>query len=260
MAPLVIAILAGIAVGLVLGALGGGGAIITVPILVFGLGMTFHQGSTGSLVIVGISSLIAALSHARAGRVAWAHALIFVGLGAVGTIAGSLISRDIDGRILQGAFGVLLIVVASLMLKKAFGKGGKAPAGDGIPSLKDARKVAITAASATGVGLLTGFFGVGGGFAIIPALTLIMGFPMPLAVGTSLVVIGLNSAIALSTKVAAGIDLDWAIIGAFTVAAILGSLGGARITGIVKPTTLQKAFGVLLLLVSAYTIVQTLLH
>ncbi|MFZ5850410.1 MAG: TSUP family transporter, partial [Actinomycetota bacterium] len=116
-------------------------------------------------------------------------------------------------------------------------------------------KVLVTA---TAVGLLTGFFGVGGGFVVVPALVLALGFPMPVAVGTSLVVIAVNSATALAARLGHGVGLDWLVLGVLTGAAVLGSLGGSRLAGRVRPEVLTRAFVVVLLLLAGYTAARSL--
>jgi uncharacterized membrane protein YfcA len=115
-------------------------------------------------------------------------------------------------------------------------------------------------AAASVVGLLTGFFGVGGGFVIVPALVLALGFPMPVAVGTSLLVIAINSAVALLTRLGGGVHLDWGLLAAFTAAAIAGSFAGSRIASRVDPRRLTLAFVVLLVAVAAYTAARSVPH
>lgn len=252
---LLVAAVAGIGVGLVLGAMGGGGAIITVPILTYALGMTTDQATTGSLIIVGLSALVASIPHARGGRVGWGAGLLFAALGALGTVPVALVASRFDPDWRMAGFGLLLVVVATLMLRQA-GSKRIVPAGP-RPSLQDPRTLAATALAAVGVGALTGFFGVGGGFAIIPALTLVLGFGMPIAVGTSLLVIGLNSATALAGRVAGGVDLDWPVIALFAATAMAGSVAGSHITERVSPATLKRAFATLLLVVAAYTLVRS---
>ena len=117
-------------------------------------------------------------------------------------------------------------------------------------------KVVLTA---TGVGLLTGFFGVGGGFVLVPALVLALSFPMPVAVGTSLLVIAVNSATALTARISTiGTDLDWPLIAGFTAAAVAGSLLGGRLTSRVHPTVLARTFAALLVVVALYTAARAL--
>jgi len=125
----------------------------------------------------------------------------------------------------------------------------------GTPAARRALKVA---AAATGVGLLTGFFGVGGGFVIVPALVLALGFEMPIAVGTSLLVISVNSAAALTARLGEGIHLDWALIGVFTLAALTGTLAGNRVASRVSASRLTAAFTLLLVAVAAYTLARSL--
>lgn len=118
------------------------------------------------------------------------------------------------------------------------------------------RKVALLVAAATGVGLLTGFFGVGGGFAIVPALVLVLGLSMPIAIGTSLVVISVNSATALVFRLGGGVQLDWAVIAWFTLFAIIGGQLGGWLAKRVKPARLSAAFIALLIIIAGYTAVQ----
>ena len=127
----------------------------------------------------------------------------------------------------------------------------------GTPAARRAIKVT---AAATGVGLLTGFFGVGGGFVIVPALVLALGFDMPAAVGTSLLVISVNSAAALGARLGEGVHLDWRLTGVFTLAALAGTLAGNRVASRVSASRLTAAFTVLLIAVAAYTLSRTNLH
>lgn len=255
----------GLAIGLSLGALGGGGSILTVPALVYLLGQSPRSATTGSLLIVGITSLSGMLAHARAGRVRVVQGLVFGFLGIAGSWAGSKLSATVAPQVLLAAFSALMLVVAAIMLQRSR-RGGRGDGADDTASTPvvtlrpltchclRALKVVITA---TAVGLLTGFFGVGGGFAVVPALVLSLGFSMPVAVGTSLLVISVNSASALLARLGTGIELDWPLLGAFTAAAIVGSLAGGRLASRLRPVTLTRAFAVLLLLVAVYTAVHS---
>lgn len=252
-----VALLAGALVGVVLGALGGGGAIIAVPILIYLLGMPPHEATTASLVIVGVSAAIAATAHARAGGVRVWEGLLFAGIGTLGTWAGSVASALVDPEALLLAFAALLLVVAFLMWRQS---GAPARAGDDPAALIrwtrprhcDCRRVATVALAAIGVGLLTGLFGVGGGFAIVPALVLVLGLAMPTAVGTSLLVMAVNSATALAVRLGSGTDIDWTVTATFTATAVAGSLVGSRITRRVRPELLQRSFAALLVVVAGY--------
>lgn len=253
----------GLAIGVALGALGGGGSILTVPALVYVLGQDPRTATTSSLVIVGLTSLIALGPHARARRVRFAEGAIFGALGTAGSLAGSALSRSVPSTSLLAAFAVLMLLVAAVMLHRArrpvVGAGppaqpatGRSPTISGVASGRTHLAKVVVAASA--VGLLTGFFGVGGGFVLVPALVLTLRFSMPVAVGTSLLVIAINSATALAARIGDdGGGLDWWLIGVFTTAAVAGSLAGGRITSRVDPRHLTMAFAVLLVLVALYT-------
>ncbi len=259
---MLVAILAGVVTGLALGALGGGGAILTVPVLVYALGQSAHEATTGSLVIVGISAIAGAVAHARARRVRWGQGITFGLLGTAGTMIGSRVAARLDSTVLLAAFAVLLVVVATLMWARSARQASTVDEPDGEFGMELIRvrpelfcncpaviKVVVTA---TGVGLLTGFFGVGGGFAVVPALVVALGFPMPIAVGTSLIVVTINSATALATRLASGITLDWRIIGAFTATAVVGSLLGTRVAARVSPRVLTRVFAGSLLAIAVY--------
>ncbi|GAB79134.1 hypothetical protein SAMN05421595_2994 [Austwickia chelonae] len=237
----------GLLVGLILGALGGGGAILTVPILVYLLGQSPTAATAGSLVIVSLISSVGVLSHHSRGNVRFKDGLLFGLFGVVGSLAGSKLSIAVPAVILMTAFGVLLLAVGTLMARRAL-TGASAP-GEG-----DRRGVGAVVLAATAVGLLTGFFGVGGGFAVVPALVLVLGFPMPAAVGTSLVVIVVNSLVALGARVTGGVEIEWPLILVFSFFGALGSLLGGRIAARVDPRHLTAAFSVLLFVVAAYVL------
>lgn len=262
-----LAIPLGVLIGVSLGALGGGGSILTVPALVYVLGQDPRDATTSSLVIVGITSLIALVSHARAGRVRFAQGLVFGALGTAGSFAGTALSRSVAPSTLLLAFAGLMLVVAALLLRRVLNPGARSDLLDPTvepmitlrPFVCACPRVAKVVVTATLVGLLTGFFGVGGGFALVPALVLALGFPMPTAVGTSLLVIAVNSATALVARMThGGSALDWPLITVFTVAAVVGSLVGGRIASRANPRHLTMAFAVLLIAVALYTAARSL--
>ncbi|MEI2778802.1 MAG: sulfite exporter TauE/SafE family protein [Tetrasphaera sp.] len=254
---MVVAVLVGLLIGLSLGALGGGGSILTVPALVYLVGQDAKDATTGSLVIVGLTSLIALIPHARAGRVRFLQGLVFGALGIAGSFAGSALAAHVPSRVLLASFAALMLVVAVLMFRRSSAaRNGSAPDDVIHPVIRwrpfhcDWVRVVRILATATGVGLLTGFFGVGGGFVLVPALVLALEFSMPVAVGTSLLVIAVNSATALTARLGQGISLDWGVIALFTAAAILGSLAGGRVASRLPAAALTRAFSVLLVLVA----------
>ena len=259
----------GLLIGVALGALGGGGSILTVPALVYVLGQDPRTATTSSLLIVGITALIALLPHARAGRVRFVQGLLFGALGTAGSFAGSALSAHVPAQVLLTGFAALMLLVATLMLRRASGAGSAGSGGltdltiEPMLTLRPLTcacpRVAKVLATASAVGLLTGFFGVGGGFALVPALVLALGYPMPVAVGTSLLVIAVNSATALAARIGTGDNhLDWAVTATFTAAAIVGSLIGGRITSRANPRHLTRAFAALLILVAVYTAARSL--
>jgi uncharacterized membrane protein YfcA len=249
-------VVAGLVIGVILGSLGGGGAILSLPVLVFALGLTPHDAASASLVIVGITSAIALVEHARAGRVHWRDGLVFGVVGAVGTVFGTTLARRVDGHTLLLAFAGLLLVVAAVLWRRA--SAAARPEGQEPPALAANRAASIMGA-ATAVGLLTGFFGVGGGFAVVPALVIALGFTMREAVATSLLVLTLNTASALVARAFGdGLALDWSVIAPFTVATVLGSFVGARLGPRLPDRLLQRSFAILLVGVGVYTAWQSL--
>jgi len=251
-----LAIFSGLLIGLSLGALGGGGSILTVPVLVYLLGQDPHQATTVSLLVVGLAATIGALTHARARRAKVSTGLTFGLLGVAGSFTGSLASAAIPANVLLAGFGVLMIAVAALMVLRRRRTTPARP--DGRPRFGP-RQAALVVATATGVGLITGFFGVGGGFVVVPALVLVLGFDLPAAAGTSLIVIAVNSAAALAARAGhAIIALDWTLVTVFAAAAVLGTFAGTKVAGRVSPQRLSTAFTVLITLVAAFTVARSL--
>lgn len=255
----------GLVIGITLGALGGGGAILTVPILVYLLGQSPQAATAGSLVIVGLSSIVGLIPHQRARRVRVIEGVLFGVLGVLGSVAGSAASASVRPEVLMSMFAALMFAVAVLMTRNrraqvraerahdGAGTEPEAPRSLSAGALRHDRKALLRVLlAATGVGLLTGFFGVGGGFAVVPALVLALGFSMPTAVGTSLLVITINSATALVSRLGAGVAIDWPLILTFSVFGAAGSLLGGRIAQRADPRTLNLAFTVLLLAVGGY--------
>lgn len=253
----------GLVMGLVMGVLGAGGSILSVPALVYVLGQDPTTATTTSLVIVGLTSAAGVVAHARSGRVRWREGVIFGALGFAGSWLGSHLAIRLDPELLMLGFAVLLLGAAWAMARRrpAEAQGSREERGphEGLePRLLlaagalGAMRLGVAAAgrvvlAASGVGLLTGLFGVGGGFVVVPMLVLFLGFPMPAAVGTSLVVIVINSATALLGRLASTPDLDWALVVPFAGAAVVGVLVGARLSGRLPEGLLTRAFAALLL-------------
>jgi uncharacterized membrane protein YfcA len=251
----------GAAIGLVLGALGGGGSVLTVPALVFVLGLTAQAATTASLVIVGITALVAAFGHARSGHVQWRSGLLLAAAGVPASLAGTALNRLVSENVLLLAFAVLMLLAAVGMLiqppKNGSDAGGQ-PAGQRDGSQRRRLLWLRLAAAGLLIGALTGFFGVGGGFVIVPVLVVALSFPIASAVGTSLVVIALNAAVALAARIGQA-ELDWGRIVPFTAAAVLASLVGTGLADRLPAKTLTRAFAVLLVFVAAYVALRAIL-
>jgi len=267
----------GFLIGMALGAVGGGGSILAVPARVYVAGQNPHAATTTSLVVVGATALGGMLSHYRAGRVKLGPGLVFGLVGTGGSLVGAFISKQIPSNLLLFLFSFLILFAAYRMWPKkqkavrdseggtGTGISADLPSdGDGssvvVAQKTDSRTKMIVLVLVTGtvVGFLTGLFGVGGGFVIVPALVLALKYDMPEAVGTSLLVIAVNSAIALLGRVATS-HVQWSIAIPFTIAGLLGSLVGRRVSDKVPTKTLAKAFVVLLLIVGAYVAIKSVM-
>ncbi len=256
---LALAAAAGICIGVSLGALGGGGSILTVPALVYLVRIPAHAAVGASLIVVGITAGAGVVAHARTGRVRIGSGALFGLLGVAGSLLGARLSAAVSPQRLLAAFAVLMLVAAVAMFLRSRRRSRAAPVPEPAPTARPRLAWALrVVAAATGVGLVTGFFGVGGGFVVVPALVLALGYPMPTAVGTSLLVIAINSAAALVGRVGTGIVVNWPVVGLFTTLAIAGTLVGTQVAGRVRPPVLARGFVVLLVGVSGYMLAQSL--
>lgn len=247
-----VALVLGVLIGLVIGALGGGGSVLTVPALVFGLGLSAQEATTGSLVIVGSTAAVAAVGHARSGHTRWTQGALLAAVGAPASLLGTRLNRDVAQDVLLLAFALLILVAAAGMLLRA--SSDAVPPPGALPPASSgggARLSPPLVAAGLAIGFLTGFFGVGGGFVIVPVLLMTLRFPMAAAVGTSLLVIAVNCAVALVPRAGSG-TVDWDVIAPFTGAAVLAALAGMRLASRMPAQQLTRAFGVLLLLVAGY--------
>lgn len=245
----------GFLIGLSLGALGGGGSILAVPALVYAAGQTPKEAAASSLVLVAVTSAIGLVSHWHAGRVRIGAGIVFGLAGVGGALLGSSLSKGVDSDLLMFLFSFVMVAAAVAMYRRSRPGHPMAHAQSKALRFDLATSVRVLAAG-TVVGLLTGFFGVGGGFVIVPMLVLALGFSMPEAAGTSLLVIIINSVVALSTRLNSG-NLDWGSVTPFVVASIFGVLMGSRLAGTHDPRVLQRWFVWLLVVVAGYTMVRS---
>lgn len=281
------ALAVGALIGLVVGALGAGGGILSVPALIYLLGVAPHEATSASLVIVLFTALAALGGRIGKNTICYQIALVFAALATVGTWLGSLANRAVSADLLMYAFALLLICVGLVMLRRAYPGlfRGAARAGssgvfsdDGVAAADGASGTGSTPAlrtvSATGevtsirgaplwrvalvatiTGALTGFFGVGGGFAIVPALTLVLHLPIKRAASTSLLIMAITAVVALVARAQTSLNVDLGVIGAFTVASMLGGVAGAPLTRKVSSQKLTASFAALLLAVAVATLV-----
>lgn len=249
MSVLIPALIAGAAVGLALGALGGGGSVLAVPTLIYLLGFTPAAATTASLIIVTATSLTALYAHARTGNVRWKAGSLFAAAGLLPAAAAGAAASRLPQPVLTAAFAAIAALAAVKMLSP--GRAATGPAASGPRPAK-------AAGTGAGLGALTGLLGVGGGFLAVPALVTVLAFEMQTAVGTSLLVISANSLASLVTRGATTAGIDWAVIGPFTGAAILGAWDGKRLAVKVTGTLLQRTFAVVLLAVAAFMLIDAL--
>ena len=250
----VLAVFIGVAVGL----LGGGGSILTTPLLVYVLDFDAKQAIATSLLVVAITSAFGLIYHARAKRVRWKTGLIFGGASMVGAFAGGQVGSRLPGALLLTAFAVMMGATAIAMLRGR--KEVAAKAHKGLPIFRVLLDGAV-------VGFVTGLVGAGGGFLVVPALVLLGGLPMPVAVGTSLLVVMMKSFAGFagyvvtfggSTFIAWNpqVEIPWNITAIITGAAVIGSLIGAAVAGKVHPDKLRKGFGWFVFVMAIFILVQ----
>lgn len=309
------ALAVGALIGLVVGALGAGGGILSVPALIYLLGVAPHEATSASLVIVLFTALAALGGRIGKNTICYQIALVFAALATVGTWLGSLANQAVSADLLMYAFALLLICVGLVMLRRAYpglfrgaaragssgvfsddgassggyvaaapggesamaehddvaaadgaGGAGAAPAVGAVSAMGEVSPIGVgspigaaplwrVALVATITGALTGFFGVGGGFAIVPALTLVLHLPIKRAASTSLLIMAITAVVALVARAQTSLSVDLGVIGAFTVASMLGGVAGAPLTRKVSSQKLTASFAALLLAVAVATLV-----
>lgn len=297
-----LAIAVGLGVGVVVGALGAGGGILAVPVLVFLLAQQPHSATASSLIIVLITAVFSIPHHARKKNVEWKNGLVFGAVSVVGAVLGSRGSALVDPQVLLTLFGTMLVVVAAAMARRGVTsrreeKAEQAAHGpaeesepvavyddpvldqpgpdtiegaDGIhihhgepelplsPAARSSPRLPVVALTATLTGALTGFFGVGGGFIVVPMLVMALGLAMRRASGTSLLVMIIATAASLLARIGTEAQIDWTVTLLFAAGSALGGMLGGPLSARARPSTLTILFAVLLAAVAAVTLIETL--
>lgn len=238
-------------VGFSLGLVGGGGSILAVPAMVYLVGVASPHVAIGtSAVAVAVNAMMSLGSHARSGTVKWRCAAVFAGAGVLGAALGSTIGQMIDGEMLLSAFAVLMLVVGALMLKRRNAVGLP----DVVLGRDNFGKLVIFG---LGAGLLAGFFGIGGGFLIVPGLIAATGMPIINAIGSSLFAVSAFGVTTAGNYAFSGL-VDWPVAALFIVGGFLGSAIGARVARRLADAkgTLNIVFAALIFAVAIYMLAQ----
>lgn len=261
MSVLVEALLIGLAVGVVVGALGAGGGILSIPILIYLLGQSPHAASASSLVIVMATALTSLPHRIRRRHVEWRTGLLFAGFSVAGAFLGSRSSMLVSGEVLLVLFAVLLVAFSTLMARRGFalrrwesGQGRPESAAE-EPGVRWGR----VAVAATATGFVTGFFGVGGGFIVVPAMVFALGLGMRRAAGTSLIVMIVVTVVSLLSRIGTPVVIDWPLTLLFTLGSALGGIIGGPLSSRAKPSTLALLFASLMGAVGVFMLIQNLL-
>lgn len=248
-----LALLSGGLIGVVLGLVGGGGSILAIPLLIYVVGVGSTHAAIGtSAVAVAANALAGAIGHARAGTVRWKPALIFSALGVIGAAAGAELGKAFDGTRLLILFGFLMVVVGATMFLKPQGSSAATDVITGRACLL--RLLPLGG----GVGLAAGFFGIGGGFLVVPALIAATSMPFVQAVGTSLVVIvalGLTTAVSYAVSGLVDWELTFLLVAGGVVGGVAGILLGRKLAD--RRGLLERIFAAMLILVGVYIAIST---
>ncbi|MGB2569923.1 sulfite exporter TauE/SafE family protein [Micromonospora citrea] len=236
-------------IGVSLGLLGGGGSILAVPLLVYVADLPAKEAIATSLLVVGVTSAVGVLPHARAHRVRWRTGLIFGVAGMTGAYAGGRLAEYVPAGVLLTGFALMMLATAIAMIR-----GRRAGTGKPVPHELPVLRVVVDGVV---VGLVTGLVGAGGGFLVVPALALLGGLPMPVAVGTSLVVIAMKSFAGLAGYLSS-VSIDWGLAAAVTAAAVVGSFAGGRLAGRIPEDVLRKGFGWFVVVMGVFVLAQQL--
>ncbi len=249
-----LAIFSGSLVGLILGVIGGGGSVLAVPLLVYVVGVPSPHVAIGtSSIAVAISAFANLIDHARRGNVCWPVAIVFAVFGMVGAALGSTLGKHTDGQKLLVLFGILMVVVAVSMAMRREG-------GSKTDVRLERRNAPWVMGIGLGVGALSGFFGIGGGFLVVPGLVAATSMAMIVAIGSSLVSV---TAFGLTTAANYALSdlIDWRLVLLFVGGGIAGGLVGAQLstTLAAKKRALSLVFAVVVASVGVYVVIRGIL-
>ena len=243
----------GVLVGFVLGLIGGGGSILAVPLLVYVVGVSSPHVAIGtSAVAVAVSALVGLAGHAKAAHVKWPCALVFAAAGVAGAAVGSTLGKEFDGERLLILFGVLMIVIAALMFLKGSNEGDIHVR---LTAASAPRLLPLLLAYGAAVGALSGFFGIGGGFLVVPGIIAATGMPLIFAIGSSLVSVAAFGLTTAANYAISGL-IDWVLVAFFIAGGVVGGLAGRLLAQHLasRRTALSRIFAVTVSLVGAYVI------
>jgi uncharacterized protein len=250
---MIVAAVLGLVVGALVGLLGGGGSILAVPALVYVAGQDVPQAVATSLLVVGISGAVALLPRLRDGQIAWRIAVLFGAAGAATAFAGAAVNRLLPDPVVLGLFAALMLGAGIRMVQEKPATGAACAADGGRVNWR--RCLPRTLAGGLLVGFLTGLLGVGGGFLIIPVLVMALGLPMRTAIGTSLLIVAVNSAAGFAAHTSSA-PLDVPVTVAFTAAAVAAALAAGRLARRLDTDRLRRWFAYLVFVVAAGILVQ----
>ena len=250
---LLLAVPFGLVIGLIVGTVGGGGAILALPVLVYVLGEGVGPASTASLIVIAVAAAVGAGALARNGHVCWRLALLFSAPAAVGSLLGALANAAVSERLLILAFVPVMLLAAGATWQRSSSEHPDEN-GECTPA-----RASVVVLAGLGVGALTGFFGVGGGFMIVPVLTLGLGLAFRRAVATSLVIISITGVAARASHLLTGATPDFGVTASLAGSTALGALAGTAVAGRLPQQTLARGFAVIVGLVAAFLLADTLL-
>ena len=250
---LLLAIPFGLAIGFVVGAVGGGGAILALPVLVYVLDEGVGPASTASLIVIALAAAVGAGARARHGQVCWRLALLFSAPAAVGSLVGALLSAEASPRLLILSFVPVMLAAAGATWQRS-GAAHADEDSDCPPA-----KSGVVAGAGLLVGVMTGFFGVGGGFMIVPVLVLGLGLAFRRAVATSLVIITLTGVAALTSHLATGATPDFAVTASLALSTMAGALLGTAVADRLPQQLLARGFAVIVALLAVFLLADAVL-